>query len=100
MKDGFFDAMNDGIERLGCLEPAWLVVLATISLIKRIIIPIHYEFLIILFLILVILGYLLCSIHIQIHLLNQLIHECTLFFCRQEWVFLDYFATFRLETRQ
>jgi hypothetical protein len=35
MKDGFFDSMDDGIERLGRLEPAWLVVLATISLIKR-----------------------------------------------------------------
>jgi len=99
VKDGFFDSMDDGIKRSDWLEPTRLVILPFVSSCIKGAIPVHDKLLVI-FLIFIILLRLLGSIHIQIHLLDQLVHERTLLFRRQEWVILDHLPTFSLEIRQ
>ena len=99
MKDGFFDSVDNGIERSNWLEPTRLVILPFVSSCIKGAIPVHDKLLVI-FLIFIIIRNLLGSIHIQIHLLNQLVHERTLLFRGQEWVLLDHLSTFSLEIRQ
>lgn len=99
MKDGFFDSMDDGIKRSDRLEPTRLVVLPFVSSRTKGSVPVHDKLLVIL-LIFVILLRLLGSIHVQIHHLNQLVHERALLFRRQERVIFDHFSTFSLEIRQ